>query len=269
MQRLIILLLCISVLSSCENNSKDEISPSSVYYLVDKVYDYNNNLISEYIYDDYNQLILRKDRDTMHARSSDYVFLYDQNKLSQIIYLDYNYPQFNHEIHLVYDEQGYIIYNYTTQNENQINADFYNYDQQHRLTSIYKKDPSSPYYYFYYDSKGNVTHSMHIVDVSNDPIFGGKDTIQVHRFFKYDDKLKPNFSLNNIFQVELYPYFGTEATIEKALSKNNMIEFVNGTQWMYNYNTNGLPIEIETKWKDVVMLSPLLHRITYKTIKAP
>lgn len=270
MKKLFYLLFILVVFVSCNKEELNEnIKPSNTMYLVDKVYDYNNNLIAEYIYDDSNQLILRKDRDTVHSRSSDYVFIYNKEQLEQIIYLDYDMPQFNHEIHLEYDASGKIISDFTTKSGKEINNNYYSYDKDNRIVAIYKVTPEKPYYLFYYDDAGNVRESVLVMDVSNDPMHGGKDTIHVHRFFRYDKKPKANFSLNNVFQVEMYPYFGTEATLEKALSVNNMTEFVNGTTWDYRYTEEGLPEEIETKWKDVTMLSPLIHRITYKEVKAP
>jgi len=89
---------------------------------------------------------------------------------------------------------------------------------------------------------------------------------ELFRNFKYDNKKKPNFGLGKIFQIEPLPYFGDEALFEKNISENNMTTFLeSGTQWIYEYNENNLPVTIETKWKDVET-EPIILRLEYRNL---
>jgi hypothetical protein len=234
-------------------------------YVIDKVYDYRQNLIAEYLYDSSNRVIQRKSQDPINNSSSDYFFEYDQDKLVNIKYDDHNFPQFNHDIRLNYDVAGRLISQETIQYARVISKIIYQYDIQNRVVSFYN-DSNLHYYFFYYNDKGDIAYSMHVMDVSNNPFYQGKDTIQLYRYFKYDAQLKPEVMQTHLFQMEILPYFGTEATEERALSAHNMTEFVNGTKWIYTYNEQGLPATIETIWKDVVTEEPMMLRMVYRKL---
>ena len=91
-------------------------------------------------------------------------------------------------------------------------------------------------------------------------------TKRVVQDFKYGNKLKPDFGLDYLFNYDPLP-FSEEAEMERLLSKNNMIEYVDGSKWIYTFNENGLPSTIEVKWKDIETEEPMLLKITYKQIK--
>ena len=260
----ILLLLVIA----CNKEEAEQPNPNPnlhAIYVIDKVYDYNQNLIAEYLYDSSNHIIQRKTQDPINNSSSDYFFEYDQDKLVNIKYDDHNFPQFNHDIRLNYDVAGRLISQETIQFSRVISKINYQYDIQNRVVSFYN-DSNLHYYFFYYNDKGDIAYSMHVMDVSNNPFYQGKDTIQLYRYFKYDAQLKPEVMQTHLFQMEILPYFGTEATEEKALSAHNMSEFVNGTKWFYTYNEQGLPATIETKWKDIITDEPMLLRIVYRKL---
>ena len=90
---------------------------------------------------------------------------------------------------------------------------------------------------------------------------------EIHGYYIYDDKKKPDFGIEGIFQFEPLPYFGTAAVIPKNASEHNMLELVGGDKWIYEYNEHGLPETIETKWKDVETLEPMVLNIKYREIK--
>ena len=86
--------------------------------------------------------------------------------------------------------------------------------------------------------------------------------------YEYDDKPQPNFGLDYLFAFQPLPQMGTETGYARELSNNNLTKYVNsGTTWSYTYNEHGLPETIETKWKDIETLEPMLMKITYKQIK--
>lgn len=252
--------------SGCKKDEIPVIQNPEEVYLIDKVYDYHNNLVAEYIYDEQNRLIQRKTTDVVNQRSSDYFLEYGEKGLSQIIYKDYNMPVFDHEISLIYNSEGKVHREETYQRGSMISYINYAFDSKGRVVSFYKDD-NKHFLFFNYDANGSVVSSKYIIDVSNDPFYEGKDTIEVHRYFKYDDKKTPNVNLSAITQFEILPYFGTEATQEKGLSAHNMTEFVNSTKWIYTYNEAGLPLTIETKWKDIITDEPMMLRFTYKKVE--
>lgn len=106
--------------------------------------------------------------------------------------------------------------------------------------------------------------------ITTDPINQRSSDEYIERFYdyEYDGGIQPNFGINNIFQFEPLPYFGTEAMFEKNISLNNMTKNVtSGTKWIYEYNHNNLPETIETKWDGIETEEPMLLRIEYKEIE--
>ena len=107
MKKISIILSITMLLFGCSEDNLINLNQNQ--YLVDKVYDYNNNLLAEYFYNDNNQLVMRKDTDQINNRSSDYEFEYENNRVSKIIYTDYTFPQFSHFIKIYYNDQGQIF----------------------------------------------------------------------------------------------------------------------------------------------------------------
>ncbi len=101
MKRFTFIIMTLLAIVSCSNDNSAE--PQG-QFVVDKIFDYNNNLLAEYIYSSENQLIKRITTDPINQRSSDYEFEYLNNRISKIRYIDYNFPQFNHTILIHYDQ---------------------------------------------------------------------------------------------------------------------------------------------------------------------
>ena len=98
--------------------------------------------------------------------------------------------------------------------------------------------------------------------------FWGKQIIGTKRVvldFIYGNNLKPDFGLDYLFIYDPLP-FHEEPEMERLLSKNNMIECVDGNKWIYTFNENGLPSTIEVKWKDIETEEPMLLKLSYKKI---
>ena len=266
MKKISLILIIISFIScKKDENLTDSIVDNSIY-IIDKVYDYHNRQIAEYVYNEKNQLILRRTTDSALQRYSDYNLEYKDDLLNKISYEDYTFPQFSHQIYLQYDNQKKVIREETFKSNQMISYNNYHYNSEGKI-DYFMDDAGKGNFYIYYNQQGDVITSKYIIDVSQDPMHQGKDTIHAYRYFKYDQNNSPKTNLNDLIQFEILPYYGTEATIEKALSAHNMTEMVNGTKWIYTYNSQGLPETIEVKWKDVNTLEPIMWRIKYKKIQ--
>lgn len=231
-------------------------------YLVDKIYNYNNQLVGDYIYDDNNRLleINMYFFDSENERRIDYQFEYQKDKVKTIKYIEYQFPQSNHTIELTYDDSDQIVKKETYKNGKSICKEYYKYYEDGKLKCLTDENGNDNYF-FKYDQMNNV---IQVEWLYVDVWFGG-DTIEKHRNFLYDNMPKPKFGIDYLFFLEPLPGFGTEATFEKGISFNNMIEYVeSGTKWIFTYYDNGLPKTIETKWKDIETLEPMMLRIKYK-----
>ncbi|PZD79674.1 hypothetical protein [Mesonia sp. K7] len=258
---------------SCQNDDNNSITEVQKKYLVDRIYDYNHNLLAVYHYNENNQLIKRVTTDPTTDRSSDYEFEYVEGKISKIIYIDYNFPQFNHQIKIFYNEEGHIYKQETYKNEYLINTVNYTYDADGKLTSFTSAE-QEPLITFMYDNTQNIMQTK--VRYPDDGSIANKrkvapnrknEYIEVITDYTYDSYHKPDFGIGKIFQFEPLPYFGTEALLEKNYSENNMTSNGgSGTKWIYTYNENNLPKTIETKWHEIETEEPMLLRIVYKEI---
>tara|TARA_B100002051_G_C16587164_1_gene560796 strand:- start:69 stop:827 length:759 start_codon:yes stop_codon:yes gene_type:complete len=247
---------------------------SETKYLVDKIYNYNNDLIAEYFYDNENRLIkkyvtehLGNNYQQEWASYSD-EFEYHNGRISKIIHKDISHNMFNYETYIFYNSNGKIIKteiykygqlistnsNYRYKNDNLIGTIKYN------LGTMAYKDS------IIYDYSGNVIKYLYErpeSDLLGNPIPETKiTTIQE---FSYDNNLRPNFNLDYLFIYEPLPFYEL-ADLQRQLSTNNMTEFIDETKWLYSYNEQGLPSKIEVKWKDIETTLPMMLRITYKEI---
>jgi len=243
-------------------------------FLVDKIYDYHNNLLAEYFYDSDNKLIKKAVTDhliepnrTIDRKWED-TFEYKNERVSKIktynLYID-NSPitgftqESNTETAFEYDSQG---------KPKQEGSDFLY--ENGKLVSTYGYSFGK---YFYRDSivyNNSMNVSKHIYTgpeytMFEEPI-SGTYRVTTH-YYEYDDKPKPNFGLDYLFVYNPFPYTGG-ADLERSLSKNNMTRAEGeGYEWIYTYNENGLPATIETKWIGIEISEPMLMRITYKQIR--
>ncbi len=246
-------------------------------FIVDKIYDYHDNLLAEYIYDNNNRLIKRIVADeiieqhrTINRRLED-EFQYKNGRVSKIktydLYIDNSpisgFRQENDiETTFEYDKQGKLI----KKNGEALN---FRYENGRVVGSLNKYD--DPFFItdtMVYDNYDNITKHIRIgpeLNMFGQPIPG--TTKRDVRYYEYDDKLKPNFGLDYLFVYNPLPYTDV-ADLIRALSKNNMAKATeDGYAFIYTYNENGLPETIETIWLGIETLEPMLLRMTYKQIK--
>jgi len=251
-----ILIISILFLTNCkkEDNSVDE----NKAFLVSKVFDYQNRMLADYIYNPNNQLVKRAFTDPTTGFSSDLVFNYIDNKVNEIQYIDHDFPQFNHSTFILYDSNNKITRSEVFQNGNIVSHTNYAYYSTGHLKHIFN-DNSPPIKRFEYDNNGNVNKVTHY---SYDPVTGGSS--QQIRFFCYDNHKKPSFNLDDITQIELIPKMGSVGSLERNISCNNMTAYDGGgTKLSYEYNEYRLPISILTEWEGVVVEEPMLLKLEY------
>jgi hypothetical protein len=263
MKRITIIVMTLLLMASCGND--DTIEPQR-QFVVDEIFDYNNNLLAKYIYNDNNQLIKRITTDPINERSSDYEFEYLENRISKIKYIDYTFPQFNHTILVYYNQQGQIEKDETYKGNNLIGIKNYSYYANGKIKGIIDNNGEENITYIYNNT--NNIEQVKIRFLDNGDVSNTDEYIEKFYDYEYDSGNKPNFGINNIFQFEPLPYFGTEAMFEKNISLNNMTKNITtGTKWIYEYNKFNLPKRIETKWDGVDTEEPMLLRIEYKEIE--
>ena len=256
----LLLLMTISILS-CRKRITGHLSGNdpAQKYLVSKVYDYRHRLLAQYEYNDSNQLLRRSFTDPETQNSSEYIFEYHNGRISKIIYSDFAFPQFNHNIVLKYNEAGRIVRDETYQYGALQAFTNYRYDPDGKIKSLVDENGLE---YFTIDYKQTANALQVRLMVKDGDGWIGNGYREVTKSFTYDDHPKPDFGLGQVFKIEPLPGFGTEATFEKNISRNNMTVIADGTTWIYTYNDHGLPATIETKWKDVIT-EPMMLRIEY------
>ena len=246
-------------------------------FIVDKIYNYRNCLLAEYIYDDNNRLIKQIVTDTLIEpngkiyRKWENEVEYRNGRVSKMknytLYIDKRTfatgePQESRtETTFEYNSQGRLI---------KMDGELLNfrYENGRIVGSLYENDQWIHSDTMVYDNSGNIIEHIHIVPeltMFGQPIPGtAKRTV---RYYEYDNKPKPNFGLDYLFTFNPLPYTEIPDLI-RALSNNNMIRATeDGYAFVYTYNENGLPETIETKWLGIETTEPKLLRITYKQIK--
>ena len=246
-------------------------------FIVDKIYNYRNCLLAEYIYDDNNRLIKKIVADTLIEpngkiyRKWENEFEYRNGRVSKMknynLYIDKRTfatgePQESRtETTFEYNSQGRLI---------KMNGELLNfrYEKGHVVGSLYENDQWIHSDTMVYDNSGNIIEHIRIVPeltMFGQPIPGtAKRTV---RYYEYDNKPKPNFGLDYLFTFNPLPYTEVPDLI-RALSNNNMTRATeDGYAFVYTYNENGFPETIETKWLGIETTEPMLLRITYKQTK--
>ncbi|OFX80527.1 MAG: hypothetical protein A2266_09610 [Bacteroidetes bacterium RIFOXYA12_FULL_40_10] len=270
---LILALAGLLVLSGCQKDDTVIVKPEK-QFVVDKIFDYNNNLVAVYSYDKENRLIkksvtehLGQQYQSEWAAYSD-EFEYKSGLVSKIIHKDISYNQFNYETHIFYNSLGKITKTEVHIDNHPISSrSDYRYTNG-LLTGTIKYNYGSMVYMdsIVYNNEGNVIkyiYETHDLNFVGQPI---PDTKRVSvKEFEYDNHSRPNFNLDYLFIYEPLPFF-EEADLQRQLSANNMTRFIDGSSWSYTYNEYGLPATIEVKWKDIVTTTPMLLRIVYKKV---
>lgn len=251
--------------------SSDEISTNSFdgnkHFVVDKIYDYDNNLLAAYFYNDNYQLI-KLDRVYNEDLLATYEIEYVNGRAVQIDYENIEMPSLNHEILLFYNQEGWIIKDEMHYYGNIIEVNDYTYNEYGKIREAEKfsEGLNTVTIYDYFNSE-NIEEAVRVIPEFDDGGNPTGNTIELSYEYEYDQGLKPNFGLGNVFQIEPLPAFGTEATFEKNSSSNNMSRNLStGTQWIYTYNEKNLVETIETIWEGIETEEPILHRISYKEL---
>ncbi|WP_074407785.1 hypothetical protein [Aquimarina megaterium] len=252
-----ITIIFLTLFISCQNDDGPNIDENKEF-LVSKVFDYQNRLLAEYIYNEENQLTRRIFTDPETGNSSDLVFNYINNKVNEVKYIDYTFPEFSNSILIYYNDLNRIIRSEVLKNGNILSHVNYEYYSNGRLKHLFP-DNSSPLNLYEYDNNGNVHKVTHYY---TDPTTGNISE-QISRY-SYDINKKPSFNLDYIIQIDLIPKMGGIGILERNISSNNMTIYDNGkTKLSYIYNENGLPISILTEWENVTTQEPMLLKIEY------
>lgn len=247
-------------------------------FVVDKIYNYHNRLLAEYIYDDDDHRLLKTIvADTLTEpngtiyRKWENELEYKDGRVSKMshykLYIDKRYfaadePQESRtETTFEYNSQGRLL------KVNGVPLNF-RYENGRVVGAIYENDQWIHSDTMVYDKSGNIIEHIRIVPELTEfgqPIPGtAKRTV---RYYEYDNHPKLNFGLDYLFTFNPLPYAEGPELI-KALSNNNMTRATeDGYAFNYTYNENGLPKTIETKWLGSETVEPMLLRLTYKQIK--
>ncbi len=261
------------ILSSCQ---KDEVTPTEIkkQFVVDKIYNYNNDLIAEYTYDKENRLIKKFVTEHLgryyQQEWSSYSdeFEYQDGLVSKITHKNISNNMFFYDTYIHYNSLGKIINtevhipgqptstksDYRYKNGNLVGTTKYNIG-----TIVYADS-------VVYNNSENVIKYIYEVpemSMAGTPIPETKTSIIQN--CNFDNHSKPNFSIDYLFIYDPLP-FSEEAELQRRLSANNLTELTNGTKWIYTYNEFGLPSTIEVKWKNVETTIPMILRIVYKEI---
>jgi len=273
----LIVALSITTVSCSKNDEFSDYLGTGIRskFLVDKIYNYHNNLLAEYIYDIDNKLIKKTVADTIIEsyrvieRKWEDEFEYKNGRVSKIKsysrYID-NYWGEDYENHsetsFEYDAQGKLV----KKDGETLN---FRYENE-RVVGLLSKNDGVFFITdtMVYDNSYNIIKYIRIGPELNN--FGESipgTTRRDVRYYEYDDNPKPNFGIDYLFVYNPLPYIEVP-DLTRALSKNNMTKATeDGYAFIYTYNENGLPETIETKLLGSEALEPMLLRITYKQIK--
>lgn len=271
--KVIFILIGLLIQSSCQKDDEIPVTDEKKF-VVDKIYNYNNDLVAEYFYDNENKLI--KKSVTEHLGQNYQLewaaytdeFEYHNGLVSKIIHKDISHNLFNYETYIFYNSKEQITKTEVYKDNQQISSNSdYRYKNE-LLTETMKYDYGTMIYAdsVIYSNGGNVIKYIYErpeTDFSSNPIPETK-RISIQQF-NFDKKPRPNFNLDYLFVYDPLP-FREEADLQRQLSVNNMTEVIDGSKWIYTYNKYGLPSTIEIKWKDVETTTPMLLRLEYKEI---
>ena len=252
MKKIIVWLIMSMLFASCEKSDSDPDvdTTDKNSFLVDKIYDYHDTLIGEFYYNDKNQLIK-----ALWDTHYDY-FAYENDRVKEIRRVVTNYDNIGiTTTNLYYDNHGRII-----------------------KVGYNGAEPVTTYSYLpnglldlpgiEYDENSNIVRFSQIL-TDPDPM-GGPEKFEWIGEYEYDEMLKPNFGIGDIFIYSPLFNYSTDAQIPNNLSLNNITKFsIKGqpvSTYIYKYNKHGLPISIETKWEGIETVEPMIWKLRYKKI---
>lgn len=264
----LLLMISITLASCCSDNDQQTIGEEvpQTRFVVDKIYNFDDLLMAEYFYNDNNQLVKRSAYDPVSypgIKIMDSEFDYEGDRIANIRNINYTHPGFSHNIVILYDQQGKIVADETYQLGNRIERKDYLYNNNGQVKSFITMGLIENFFVDYQGTDNALEVKM-LVDVSDSGF--GNEYEERFRNFIYDDKQKPDFGIGKVFQFEPMPGYGDEAHFEKNISKNNLIEFENGTKWIHTYNEHNLPATIQIIWKNIETEKPMMYKLIYKEI---
>jgi len=266
---------------SCEKSNNNNEKSIRDKFLVDKIYDRDDNLLAEYIYDANNRLIKGMVKSPLNEMD-ELVLEYENGRVSKITrYYGHCQDSFfdckPSETHFFYNSQGQLIRRESRIKGFEPLGEDYLYENG-RVASISMEESYYLVDTLFYDESMNVTKRIRVlsdlifVDTIGNPILGGGGDLMTTYYFKYDDRPKPNFGLDYLFAYGLLP-ISDAGYLERNLSKNNITEsilesggYTERSTCTYTYNENGLPSTIEVKHERTDIKSEFL-RITYRQIE--
>jgi|AGTN01.3.fsa_nt_gi hypothetical protein len=249
MKKIVFFLIIGMVFISCENDNLSIIDGNR--FLVDRIYDYHDILIGEFYYNNKNQLI----KASWNTHSDE--FVYKNNRVKEIkrTMIADNYIG-DTTINLYYDNRGRIIkvgYN----GAEPVNTYSYLPNGKLDLPGVE------------YDKNSNIVRFTQMLK-NPDPIEDEPEEFEWIGEYEYDEKLKPNFGIGDVFVYSPLFNYNDDVRIINNLSHNNVTKFTNNGRvtdtYIYTYNEYGLPVSIETKWEGIETTEPMIWKLQYKEI---
>ena len=248
---LVLLVLSVlgTVIYSAANPQKESWESDVIYLDGLQTKDRDGNPIEvvadqRYEYDENNRLVKR----TLHCTYEEWPGVKHSTFVDSIVYQDGRVSRiietvtpddhlWHPDILFFYDNNNRLI-----RTEYGYNITCYGYHNG-RLDSIYSPYGNEIYTILEYDDSGNVVrerYRMSELDLAGEPT--GELYFRTVEY-EYDNKLRPNFNMDNAFIYEPIFQMGTTYPAHiRNLSKNNMTRFSEGPEiWEYEYNDQGLP----------------------------
>jgi hypothetical protein len=239
----------------CSNNNSNNYSSED--FLVSHVYNFQDELIAKYNYNNSSQLIKATYFHLTPDITENIFFTYSGNLLvgMETIYLEH--PEYDFENTYYYDNNRNLIKVKISYSNEQTFTYYLKYDSNNRLTNLCNQDEVVINHYDYDENLDIVKQT----DYLKDPITG----IESERItsYTYDNFNKPPFGMNAFYFRNLLPLDELNDFWVESFSKNNLTySELNNIHYLYEYNKYNLPIAILPK-KEGNYLNEKLIKIDY------
>lgn len=274
MKKILFYATLLIALSACNSSEPEQQQDSErKKYLVEKITWYDsadNHKEAYYEYDNHNRLTQRIIEDTYYEqgqvkhRTWTDKFEYKNGNLTKISTQVEPADQFWHPDRLFdYNNNGKLIkYQYGN------NIIHFSY-QNGKMDSVWFESDPNMYILFEYNLYGNITRErIHQpeTDMVGQPT--GNYFFEVNTYL-YDNNPRPYFNIDNAVMYD--PVFGQGdiyITCARMISPNNMTQYSKGPEsWEYEYNEQGLPIEMYQQFANTVPINHPTFKFTYRKIE--